>query len=93
MGDRRDRFVVLSTDLLMQMALSMRLDQTYAISGGLEGIKLPEADASGGGALPMSISIICSNIQSGTGAYLSSEGMVFHQSHGKRNRARTLQSG
>ena len=79
MGDRRERFVVLSTDFSdADGIIDATMDQTYSISGGLEGIKLPEADASGGGALAdVNLDHLAAISKAITGAYLSSEGMAF----------------
>lgn len=79
MGDRRERFVVLSTDFIdADGIIDAGLDQTYAISGGLEGIKLPEADPSGGGALAdVNLDHLAAVSKAITGAYLSTEGMAF----------------
>lgn len=79
MGDRRERFVVLSTDFIdADGVIDAQLDQTYAISGGLEGIKLPEADASGLGALAdVNLDHLAAVSKAITGAYLSTEGMAF----------------
>lgn len=79
MGTRQERFVVLSTDFTdANGIIDAELDQTYAISGGLEGIKLPEADASGGGTLAeVNLDHLAAVTKAITGAYLSSEGMAF----------------
>ena len=79
MGNREERFVILSTDVTdADGIIDANLDQTYAISGGLEGIKLPEADASGGGALAgVNLDHLAAVSKAITGAYLSTEGMAF----------------
>ncbi|MFK7858367.1 MAG: heme-binding protein [Granulosicoccus sp.] len=79
MGDRRERFVVLSTDFTdADGIIDAALDQSYAITGGLEGIKLPEADDSGGGALAeVNLDHLAAVTKAITGAYLSTEGMAF----------------
>lgn len=79
MGNRQERFVVLSTDFTdADGIIDATLDQTYAISGGLEGIKLPEADASGAGALAdVNLDHLAAVSKAITGAYLSTEGMAF----------------
>lgn len=79
MGDRQERFVILSTDVTdADGIIDAELDQTYAISGGLEGIKLPEADASGGGVLAdVNLDHLAAISKAITGAYLSTEGMAF----------------
>ncbi|MFK7856726.1 MAG: heme-binding protein [Granulosicoccus sp.] len=79
MGDRQERFVILSTDVTdADGIIDAGLDQTYAISGGLEGIKLPEADASGGGVLAdVNLDHLAAISKAITGAYLSTEGMAF----------------
>lgn len=79
MGDRAERFVVLSTDFTdSDGIIDAALDQSYAISGGLEGIKLPEADDSGAGALAnVNLDHLAAVTKAITGAYLSTEGMAF----------------
>lgn len=79
MGERQERFVVLSTDFTdADGIIDAGLDQTYAISGGLEGIKLPEANASGTGILAdVNLDHLAAISKAVTGAYLSTEGMAF----------------
>ena len=79
MGNRQERFVALSTEFTDADGVNdATLDQTYAISGGLEGIRLPEADATGGGALAdVNLDHLAAVSKAITGAYLSSEGMAF----------------
>lgn len=79
MGNREERFVILSTDFIdTDGIIDAQNDQTHAISGGLEGIKLPEADASGGGALAeVNLDHLAAVSKAITGAYLSTEGMAF----------------
>lgn len=79
MGERQERFVVLSTEFTdADGIIDAGLDQTYAITGGLEGIKLPEADAAGGGALAdVNLDHLAAISKAITGAYLSTEGMAF----------------
>ena len=79
MGNRQERFVALSTDVTDADGIAdATLDQTYAISGGLEGIRLPEADDSGAGALAdVNLDHLAAVSKAITGAYLSSEGMAF----------------
>lgn len=79
MGDRQERFVLLSTDFTdADGIIDATPDQTFAISGGLEGIKLPEPDASGGGVLAdVNLDHLAAISKAITGAYLSTEGMAF----------------
>lgn len=79
MGEREDRFVVLSTDFSdADGIIDATSDQTFAISGGLEGIKLPAPDEFGEGALaPFNLDHLAAISKAVTGAYLSTEGMAF----------------
>ena len=79
MGDRRERFVVLSTDFSdADGIIDATMDQTYSISGGLEGIKLPEAGSPG-----------C-HFQSDYRRLSVFRRYGLHQSHGEPDRTGTL---
>ncbi len=79
MGDQQERFVLLSTDFTdADGIIDATGDQTFAISGGLEGIKLPAPDGSGDGPLATSnLDHLAAISKAVTGAYLSSEGNAF----------------
>ena len=79
MGDRRGRFVLLATAFTdADGIVDATKDQTYPITGGLEGIKLPEPNAAGTGRLSdLNLDHLAAISKAITGAYLSSEGMAF----------------
>ncbi|WP_088919338.1 heme-binding protein [Granulosicoccus antarcticus] len=79
MGEREERFVVLSTDFTdTDGIIDAVADQTFAVTGGLEGIKLPLPDDSGAGTFaPFNLDHLAAISKAITGAYLSSEGNAF----------------
>lgn len=79
MGDKRRRFVLVATDFTDEDGVIDEVkDQTFPITGGLEGLKLPEPNAAGGGNLGgTNLDHLAAISKAITGAYLSTEGMAF----------------
>lgn len=79
MGDKRTRFTIVATDFTdADGVIDNTGDQDYAISGGLEGIKLPLMNSSGGGRLSgVNLDHQAAITKAISGAYLSTEGMAF----------------
>ncbi len=79
MGDAADRVVLISSGFSNpDGVIGLQPDETHEVRGGLEGIRLPEALATGGGTLSvLNIDQLAAISKAITGAYLSSEGMAF----------------
>ena len=79
MGDKRRRFVLVATEFTDADGVVDEVkDQSFPIDAGLEGLKLPEPDATGGGGLGgANLDHLAAISKAITGAYLSTEGMAF----------------
>ena len=79
MGDKRERFTLIASDFTDTDGIIDEVkDQFFPISAGLDGLKLPEPDATGGGTLGgANLDQLAAISKAITGAYLSTEGMAF----------------
>jgi len=78
MGQTRDRFVLIASRFTdADGVIDRQNDQTFEVSGGLEGIKLPILLNAGSPLANTNLDHLAAVAKAITGAYLSSEGMAF----------------